>query len=116
MGYRIQKLSDAREANHPFGRVREFFSGLQDLGLARIRMTDDNRHYHKKTTEVYYVLSGSGSIELDGESHEIGPDTAILIEPGTRHRAMAYGGQALDLLVFSMPAYDQGDVFPEAGQ
>jgi len=112
VSYRIQHLADAKVVKHPFGVAREMFGGLDDdFGVARISMTDDHEHYHGNTTEVYYVLAGEGNILLDGEPHEIGPDTAILISPGTKHRATAKEGQVLDLLVFSIPAYDLGDEF-----
>lgn len=113
MSYRIERLSDAGYAEHPFGEVREFLRGIGEFGVARIKMTNDHKHHHEKTTEVYYILSGKGRIELDGDEHPIEPDTAIMIEPGTRHRARADMGDELDLLVFSMPAYDPKDVFPE---
>ena len=28
-------------------------------------------HYHKKTTELYYVLEGEGTVTLDGKKQEV---------------------------------------------
>ena len=116
MPYEIQRLGDARVIEHPFGMVQEFFGGdgHPDFNIARVTMSDDRKHYHKRTTEIYYFLSGTGRMETDGEEHRVEPHTAILIEPGTRHRAKPDMGDKFELLVFSMPAYDKDDEFPVA--
>jgi len=49
---------------------------------------DSRVHYHKKLTEIYLVLEGSGRMELDGEKMPVEPFTAIFIKPGCRHRAV----------------------------
>jgi len=36
-------------------------------------------HYHPKTEEIYYVLSGTGRIRVDDEERDIGPGDAILL-------------------------------------
>ena len=38
---------------------------LAEATLPRRRATE--RHYHRESEEIYYVLEGSGEIELDGE-------------------------------------------------
>jgi mannose-6-phosphate isomerase-like protein (cupin superfamily) len=48
---------------------------------------DSRTHYHKRMTELYFVLEGEGEIELDGERLPLKPMTAVLIKPGCRHRA-----------------------------
>ena len=30
---------------------------------------DSELHFHKRMTELYYILEGEGHIELDGEVH-----------------------------------------------
>jgi mannose-6-phosphate isomerase-like protein (cupin superfamily) len=35
--------------------------------------------------EILYVLSGSGTLELDGETHQLEPDAGILLVPGERY-------------------------------
>jgi mannose-6-phosphate isomerase-like protein (cupin superfamily) len=68
---------------------------------------DSARHYHRETTEVYYILEGTGKIELNGECHDIEPGTAIWIEPGTRHRVMSEVG--VKTIVFALPAFNPAD-------
>src|SRR5947208_3517814 len=41
--------------------------------------------------EVYYVLSGTGEMTLDGERHQITPGTAILTQTGSSHSLKQVG-------------------------
>jgi mannose-6-phosphate isomerase-like protein (cupin superfamily) len=66
---------------------------------------DAQVHYHKKLTEIYFVLEGSGQMELDGERLPIKPFTAIFIKPGCRHRAVG----KMRIVNVSIPAFDPED-------
>lgn len=66
---------------------------------------DARMHYHKRLTEIYYILEGEGQMELDGECHGVGPGDAILIKPGCRHRAVG----KLQALIVPVPAFDPAD-------
>jgi len=35
--------------------------------------------------EILYVLAGSGTVEVAGESHELGPDSGVLLLPGEEY-------------------------------
>ena len=56
-------------------------------------------------TEVYYVLEGSGEVELDGNRFEIHPGMSILIKPGCRHRAIG----KMKIINVPIPAFDAND-------
>ena len=81
----------------------------QDNPTATMHVVDiskDSRlHYHKKLTEIYLVLEGSGRMELDGEIVPVAPMTAILIKPGCRHRAVG----KMRIVNTSIPAFDPAD-------
>lgn len=100
---------------HPHGEVREIFTGQDSsaANLAKAVIRDDRKHYHREATEIYYVLKGYGTILLDGKAHPLSPDSAVLIQPGVRHRAVAssYYHGALEILVFSSPPYNPADEF-----
>ena len=53
--------------------------------------------------EVYYVLSGSGELTLDGEKHAIGPGTAILTRPGSSHSLKQNGTEDLVIIITYPP-------------
>ena len=65
-------------------------------------------HYHKKLTEVYYVLQGKGSLELNGERFAVKEGMVVLIPPGTRHRAVVED-QSLRILNYVTPPFDPAD-------
>ncbi len=44
-------------------------------------------HYHKRSTELYYVLEGDGVVLLDGEEHPVRKGSLVHIPPGVVHGA-----------------------------
>jgi len=62
-------------------------------------------HYHKKLTEIYLVLEGSGQMELDGEKIPVEPFTAVFIKPGCRHRAVG----KMRIINVCIPPFDTKD-------
>jgi len=66
---------------------------------------DARTHYHKRMTEIYLVLDGTGEIELDGKRFPVKPMTAIYIKPGCRHRAIG----RLKIINIPVPAFDETD-------
>lgn len=44
-------------------------------------------HYHRRSTELYYVLDGGGEILLDGVAHEVKKGSLAHIPPGVVHGA-----------------------------
>jgi mannose-6-phosphate isomerase-like protein (cupin superfamily) len=81
-----------------------------DTSVANLHVThitDSTRHYHKECTEYYYILEGSGWMELNDEVVDLEPGVTILIEPGTFHRA--YGD--ITTIVFGVPAWHHSDEF-----
>lgn len=67
------------------------------------------RHYHRVSEEFYFILEGEATMEIDGESREVGPGDAILIPPGTRHQIAAR--TPLRLLCCCAPPYDHQDTY-----
>lgn len=69
------------------------------------------RHYHKASEEFYYILSGRGTMEVDGEMREVKAGDAILIPPGAWHRIEA--DEPLQLLCCCAPPYAHEDTYFE---
>ena len=67
------------------------------------------RHHHKLSEEFYYILSGRGMMEIDGQSREVGPGDAILIPAGAWHQIRAT--QALTFLCCCAPPYAHEDTY-----
>jgi mannose-6-phosphate isomerase-like protein (cupin superfamily) len=61
--------------------------------------------------EVLYAVSGSGTLELDGEPHPLGPDTGAYVRAGERWAVANEGPD--DLLVVAVSAPAGGEEQPE---
>jgi mannose-6-phosphate isomerase-like protein (cupin superfamily) len=68
---------------------------------------DARVHYHKHLTETYFVLEceADAQLELDGQCIPLKPHLAVVIHPGTRHRAI---GQ-MKVLIVASPKFDPSD-------
>lgn len=106
--FMIAQLDEIPSQKCPCGMTRRAFAS-PDNPVATIHMVDIDRdartHYHKKLTEIYLVLEGTGHIELDGERYPVRPMTAILIKPGCRHRAIGN----MRIVNIPVPAFDPND-------
>jgi mannose-6-phosphate isomerase-like protein (cupin superfamily) len=71
------------------------------------------RHYHRRTEEIYLVTKGSGSLEVDGETRRVRPGDAILIPPGAWHTLENNGSSELRILCCCSPPYSHDDTFFE---
>jgi mannose-6-phosphate isomerase-like protein (cupin superfamily) len=61
------------------------------------------------TTEVYYLLSGQGTMEIDGERRDVFPGDAIYIPPHARQRIFNPGPADLEFLCVVDPAWQPSD-------
>lgn len=71
--------------------------------------TATQRHYHKLSEEFYFILEGTGRMEIDGEERHVGPGDAILIPAGARHTITAEN--ALRFLCCCAPPYAHEDTY-----
>jgi mannose-6-phosphate isomerase-like protein (cupin superfamily) len=110
-----------RAAAAPFitkdgSEIRELLShrnsGIRNQTLAEATLavgTATQEHYHPKAEEIYYIVRGKGRMKIDGEEREVGPQDAIAIPPGARHKLWNIGAEALLLLCCCAPGYEHDD-------
>jgi len=67
------------------------------------------RHYHKRSEEIYFLLEGSGHMEIDGTTRQVGPGDAILIPPNAWHELRAES--AMRFLCCCAPPYAHDDTY-----
>ncbi len=91
----------------PMAPVRN--QSLAEATLAPGQATE--RHYHRQAEEIYFLLEGSGTMEVDGEESRVGPGDAVLIPPNSWHRICAEGGAPLRFLCCCAPAYRHEDTY-----
>ena len=64
-------------------------------------------HYHKRSTELYYVLDGGGTVSLDGLEHPVQKGSLVHIPPGVIHGACG----RMRVLVVGIPDIAEDDYF-----
>ena len=85
---------------------------VQNQSLAEARVpagSATERHYHKLSEELYFILEGDGTMEIDGAARAIRVGDAILIPPGAWHQITA--GRELVFLCCCAPPYAHEDTY-----
>jgi mannose-6-phosphate isomerase-like protein (cupin superfamily) len=98
-GSTIHVLLDAR-----LGGARN--QSLAEASLDAGRATE--RHRHRDTEEIYFILAGTGEMEVEGERRAVGPGDAILIPSGHWHEIRA-DADGLRFLCACAPPYRDED-------
>jgi mannose-6-phosphate isomerase-like protein (cupin superfamily) len=106
--YNIADFSKIDPVSCPCGQTQRAFIEDRDqtatFHIVEISQTS-RKHYHKKMTEIYYVLSGKGILELDDDQIELVSGISVMIKPGCRHRAVGN----LTIINVPVPAFDHED-------
>ena len=64
-------------------------------------------HFHRRATELYYVLEGDGVVVLNGVEHKVRKGSLVHIPPGVEHAARG----RMRVLVVGIPDIDDDDFF-----
>jgi mannose-6-phosphate isomerase-like protein (cupin superfamily) len=107
--YSIRRVEDAPTVPCPCGQSTRIVTQKDGLGCSFhiTQIFDSVRHYHKECTEIYYILEGTGKMDLDDASVDIEPGLVITIPAGTRHRL--YSAAGVKTIVFGVPAFNPDD-------
>jgi mannose-6-phosphate isomerase-like protein (cupin superfamily) len=80
-----------------------FFSKVPKLGLVfrkrALKPGSGIGLHEQKEDEIYYVLSGTGTMTLDGKTVSITPGTAVLTRTGSSHSLKQTGSDDLVILI-----------------
>ena len=69
-------------------------------------------HFHKRSTELYYVLDGAGVVLLEGNEHTVRKGSLVHIPPGVVH----WDKGRMRVLVVGIPDIADDDLyFPDEG-
>jgi mannose-6-phosphate isomerase-like protein (cupin superfamily) len=105
---RIHRLRDIEPVHCLCGWSHRMISDPDRLSFHVVDIdTEAKKHYHRKMTEYYLVLSGSGELELNGDRVPVVEGDLIELPPGTRHRALG----KLRVLVVATPGFDREDEY-----
>ncbi|QEG33249.1 cupin domain-containing protein [Bythopirellula goksoeyrii] len=87
-------------------------SCITNQSLAEARLPVGERtdpHYHPLCEEIYYLLEGSGRMQIEDDVQDVSPGDAIAIPPGARHQITNTGSETLRFLCCCAPAYEHED-------
>jgi mannose-6-phosphate isomerase-like protein (cupin superfamily) len=103
--------ADVFESPEPFRRFmrllvdRERFPETP-LTIARVQYPSGAKgpfHSHRKTTEVYFVLSGELTATVQGKRYRVKQGQLLYIPPGNEHRAENCGTMACRFMTINTP-------------
>ena len=65
--------------------------------------TSAQLHYHKRSEQLFYILSGMATMEIAGRKSIINANESIYIPPGAEHFIANNSKEELEFLVISTP-------------
>ncbi|MGI5816591.1 MAG: cupin domain-containing protein [Armatimonadota bacterium] len=109
-----RSLDDVEPTPCPCGASRRVITAADDalVGFHVTEINDAEAHFHRRTTEIYYVLSGAGRLIAGGSAFDLAEGTAAYIPPGCVHR----GEGSFTAAIAVLPPFDPGDEFTVADE
>ena len=98
----IRQFADLAVSPEPYADYRPVFeTGRLNVTHVRIHPGETvPTHTHLDEDQVYFVVSGTGFVILDGERTEVGANSSVLIPLGTAHEITNSGSEPLDYVFF----------------
>jgi mannose-6-phosphate isomerase-like protein (cupin superfamily) len=85
-------------------------------GFAHLQLRPGKRrpfpHRHQQAEEIYLVLSGSGTVKLEDELHEVATHDIVRVAPRVT-RGFEAGPEGLELHAFGGRHANDGEVVPD---
>ena len=106
--YKVADFSSIIAQPCPCGETKRAFldDPEQTASFHIVTVSENSRmHYHKKMTEIYYVLEENRILKIDHDKVKLKKGTSFLIKPGCWHRAIGN----LTLINVPIPAFDIND-------
>ncbi|MFO7726081.1 MAG: ThuA domain-containing protein [Oceanipulchritudo sp.] len=107
-GYQLRHLSEMETVKCPCGNTRRAFA-VPENPLATVHMVDitedSQSHYHRRLSEIYLIIEGTGFMEVNGERIPVKALDTLFIERGCRHRAVG----DLRIVNIPIPSFDPED-------
>ncbi len=103
----VRKLSDVTPIRSACGSSTRAFTRADGvaMGLHVVRITEAECHYHTRTTEIYHILEGEGTLRVGDEEYALRPGLTIYVPAGQQH-----GGEGDFLsIVICAPPFDPDD-------
>ena len=60
-------------------------------------------HYHERSWQFFYIISGEATLSVDGKDVKLGKDESIQVPPLVKHQLMNNGTIAVKFIIISKP-------------
>jgi mannose-6-phosphate isomerase-like protein (cupin superfamily) len=72
------------------GQIRTVVEAKDEAAaeIHHVEIQDAKLHYHARTDEFYYVISGNGTMILDDEEIELHEGVVVYVPRGVKHKAV----------------------------
>jgi mannose-6-phosphate isomerase-like protein (cupin superfamily) len=112
----MEAISRKNAEHYSWGKVCDGWHLVNSPGLSVIQElvppgASEARHYHAKARQFFFVLTGEGVMELEGNEVVLGPRQGLEVPPQVPHRLQNRGSRDLTFLVISAPM-SHGDRVP----
>lgn len=77
------------------------------MGLSEVEEGSTSNLHSHPNEEIFYVVAGTGEIEVDGVRHAVEPGSAVRVEPDLPHRLINSGEGLLRVLCTAGPAFER---------
>ncbi|HJQ66764.1 MAG TPA: cupin domain-containing protein [Gemmatimonadales bacterium] len=98
----IARQKEARSRYYEFLRMPTMSAGLYRLAA----QSDDPQRPHGED-ELYHVLLGHATLQVDGQDHLVGPGSLVFVPAGATHRFHTIT-EDLEVIVVFAPAESHG--------
>jgi mannose-6-phosphate isomerase-like protein (cupin superfamily) len=100
-GFEVRAVQQRLAADNGGYEIVHRSPGLE-VGVYVLVAPEPDRQQPHEDDEIYVVLEGNGSLEVDGESLPVAEGTALFVEAGADHRFTSYESLSV-LVIFAKP-------------
>jgi quercetin dioxygenase-like cupin family protein len=83
---------------------RRILKEIGFLAIAKLSPGKEIEAHVDPMEEIYFVLNGAGTMQVEGESRRVGPGDAVWIPVGSSHGLLNNGEEDCIILVVASPA------------
>lgn len=91
---------------------RQAHARSADYSVARFTLapgTGTGRSYNRVGEEFFLIVSGRGTVELDGRHSPVAAGSVVVMKPGVKHALNASAPEGLDFYAVTLPAFSPDD-------
>jgi mannose-6-phosphate isomerase-like protein (cupin superfamily) len=106
----VSKLSIEREgAHYKWGKNCDGWNFVDEKSLS-VKLekmppnTSEQKHYHEKANQFFYILKGEAVFEIQRERICVKQEQGIFIEAGKEHRILNEAEEDLEFILTSQPS------------